>query len=211
MKLHIKSHFQVAEIARKEERPTMELPSEGGRLTVLKQVKSLHIKRHLLQANKDLETFIGDQNSETDDPFGRVLRRLRVHKGLRASVVASKACISVWQLYELETGKDTLFYTPGLRIKAAQRVAEFLGTDWSEILQARVMVRAVSTPTAQLHLLKTTSLGERLNNPKTAPCGAFDMGAAAHEGAATAPISSALFLRVADVQDNKSHGNLAKP
>ena len=211
MKFRIKSHFQISEIARKEERPIMESPNEGGRSTVLKQVKSLHIKRHLLQANKNLETFIGDQNSETDDPFGRVLRRLRVHKGLQASVVASKACISVWQLYELETGKDTLFYTPGLRIKAAQRVAEFLGTDWSEILQGRVMVRAVSTPTAQLHLLKTTSMGERLNNPKTAPCGALDMGAAAHEGAATAPISSALFLRVADVQDNKSHGNLAKP
>lgn len=205
MQIRIKSQFQLAKITHKVERPTMELPNEGGRSTVLKQVKTLHIKRHLSQANKNLETFIGDQNSDTDDPFGRVLRRLRIHKGLEASAVASKACITVWQLYELETGKDTLFYTPGLRIKAAQRVADFLGSDWSEILQGRVMVRAVSTPTAQLHLLNTMRAGERLNNPKTDHSGAFDMGSAAHEGAAIAPISSALFLRVADEQDNKSH------
>jgi len=205
MKSHITSHFQLAKIANKEERRTVELPIEGGRSTVLKQVKSLHIKRHLLQANKTLETFIGDQNSDTDDPFGRVLRRLRIHKGVQASAVASQACISVWQLYELETGKDTLFYTPGLRIKAAQRVAETLGTDWAEILQGRVMVRSVSTPTAQLHLLKTTRAAERLHNPQTEHAGAFDLGSPAHEGIAKAPFSSALFLRVADVQDNKSH------
>ena len=205
MKPHIKSHFQLAKIAHEEEHPNVEIPNEGSRSTVLKQVKSLHIKRHLLQANKNLETFIGDQNSDTNDPFGRVLRRLRIHKGLEAYVVASKACITVWQLYELETGEDTLFYTPGLRLKASQRVAEFLGTDWSEILLGRVIVRAVPTPTAQLHLLKTKRAGERLNNPQAYRSGAFDMGSAAHEGAPTAPLSSALFLRVADVQDNKSH------
>jgi hypothetical protein len=108
-------------------------------------------------------------------------------------------------LYELETGKDTLFYTPGLRMKAAQRVAEFLGTDWLEILQGRVMVRAVPTPTAQLHLLKTTRAGERLKNPQPDHSGACDMGSATHQGTPTAPLSSALFLRVADVQENKSH------
>jgi len=205
MKPHIKSHFQLAKIAHEEEHPNVEIPNEGSRSTVLKQVKSLHIKRHLLQANKNLETFIGDQNSDTNDPFGRVLRRLRIHKGLEAYVVASKACITVWQLYELETGEDTLFYTPGLRLKASQRVAEFLGTNWSEILLGRVIVRAVPTPTAQLHLLKTKRAGERLNSPQAYRSGAFDMGSAAHEGAPTAPLSSALFLRVADVQDNRSH------
>lgn len=205
MKIHIKSHFQFAKIAHEEERTTADLPTEGGRSTVLKQVKSLHIKRHLSQANKNLETFIGDQNADTDDPFGRVLRRLRIHKGLEASVVASQACITVWQLYELETGKNTLFYTPGLRIKAAQRVAESLGTDWSEILHGRVMVRPVSTPTAQLHLLKTARAVEHKNTTQTDHSDAFDMVLGAHEGAATAPLSSAMFLRVPDVQSNKSH------
>jgi transcriptional regulator with XRE-family HTH domain len=211
MKIRIQSHFQLAPIAHEEERPTVELPNEGGRSTVLKQVKSLHIKRHLSQANKNQESFIGDQNSDTDDPFGRVLRRLRIHKGLQASVVASQACITVWQLYELETGKDTLFYTPGLRLKAAQRVAEFLGTDWSEILQGRVRLRAVSTPAAQLHLLKTPWSGEHMDKPSTDHASAFDMDSAGPEGAATAPPSSARFLRVAEVQDNPSHGVLAKP
>jgi transcriptional regulator with XRE-family HTH domain len=202
MKIRTQSHVQIAAIAHEEERPAVELPNEGGRSTVLKQVKSLHIKRHLSQANKSLENFIGDQNSDTDDPFGRVLRRLRIHKGLQASEVASRACITVWQLCELETGKDTLFYTSGLRLKAAQRVAEFLGTDWSDILQGRVMLRPVPTPTAQLPLLKTTRAGEHMDKPPTNHPGAFGKALAGPEGAATPPISSALFLRVADVQDN---------
>lgn len=204
MKPHIKSHFQLAKIPLEEESPIVEIPIEGGRSTVLKQVKSLHIKRQLLQANKNLETFIGDQKTDTDDPFGRVLRRLRVQKGLEAFVVASKACITVWQLYELETGKDTLFYTPGLRHKAAQRVAEFLGTDWSEILLGRVIVRAVPTPTAQLHLLKTRRAGDDQNTPQADLAGALDVGHPAPESTPSAPLSTALFLRVPDVRDSKS-------
>jgi transcriptional regulator with XRE-family HTH domain len=204
MKPHIKSHLQLAKIPLEEERPIVELPIEGGRSTVLKQVKSLHIKRHLLQANKNLETFIGDQNTDTDDPFGRVLRRLRIQKGLEASVVASKACITVWQLYELETGKDTLFYTPGLRHKAAQRVAEFLGTDWTEILLGRVIVPTVPTPTAQLHLLKTRRAGDSQNTPQADLASAFELGHPVHESAPAAPVSTALFLRVPDLRDTKS-------
>jgi hypothetical protein len=204
MKPHIKSHFQLAHIPQVEERPSLELPIEGGRSTVLKQVNNLHIKRHLLQANKHLETFIGDQNSDTNDPFGRVLRRLRIHKGLEACVVASKACITVWQLYELETGKDTLFYTPGLRQMAAKRVAQCLGTDWSEIQLGRVNVRPVPAPTAQLHLLKTAKADQRLNDPHPDHSGAFEVGHPEHDGVPQAPLSSALFLRVAAIPDNKN-------
>jgi hypothetical protein len=199
---HIKSHFQLATVATEEDKPTVEIPIESGRSKVLKQVKSLHMKRHLLQANKNLEKFIGDQNLDTSDRFGRVLRRLRVQQGVEAFVVASKACISIWQLYELETGKDTLFYTPGLRHKAAQRVAEFLGTDWADILEGRVTTRAIPAPTAQLRLLKNTRTDDRLNLSQTSHASALEEEQAEQADVSQTPLSSALFLRVADVQRN---------
>jgi transcriptional regulator with XRE-family HTH domain len=202
MNLHIKSHFQLATVANVEEKATVEIPFESGRSKVLKQVKSLHIKRQLLQANKNLETFIGDQNSDTNDRFGRVLRRLRVQQGVEAFVVASKACITVWQLYELETGKDTLFYTPGLRYKAAQRVAEFLGTDWSDILEGRVLTRAIPAPTAQLRLLKNTRTDGRLNLSQTSQASAVEENQVEQAHVSGTPLSTALFLRVADAQRN---------
>ena len=202
MTLHIKSHFQLATVANEEDKPTVEIPIESGRSKVLKQVKSLHMKRHLLQANKNLERFIGDQSLDTNDRFGRVLRRLRVQQGVEAFVVASKACITIWQLYELETGKDTLFYTPGLRYKAAQRVAEFLGTDWSDILEGRVTTRAIPAPTAQLRLLKNTRTDDRLNLAQTGLASALEEEQAEQADVSQTPLSSALFLRVADVQRN---------
>ena len=202
MTLHIKSHFQLATVATEEDKPTVEIPVESGRSKVLKQVKSLHMKRHLLQANKNLERFIGDQNLDTSDRFGRVLRRLRVQQGVEAFVVASKACITIWQLYELETGKDTLFYTPGLRYKAAQRVAEFLGTDWSDILEGRVTTRAIPAPTAQLRLLKNTRTDDRLNLSQTSHASALEEEQAEQADVSQTPLSSAMFLRVADVQRN---------
>lgn len=202
MNLLIKSHFQLSTAPPEEDKPKVEIPLENGRFKVLKPVKSLHIQRRLLQANKHQETFIGDQNSDTNDRFGRVLRRLRVQQGVEAFVVASKACITIWQLYELETGKDTLFYTPGLRYKAAQRVAEFLGTDWSDILEGRVTTRAIPAPTAQLRLLKNIRTDDRLNLAQTGRASALEEEQAEQADVSQTPLSSALFLRVADVQRN---------
>jgi hypothetical protein len=200
MNLHIKSNFQLVTVAHEDDKSTVGIPVESGRSTVLKSVKSLHIKRHLLEANKIQETFIGDQNSETNDRFGRVLRRLRVQQGIEAFVVASKACITVWQLYELETGQDTLFYTPGLRYRAAQRVAEFLGTNWADILEGRVATRAIPAPTAQLRLLKNTRADSRLNFATTSPASAIEEDQIEQANVSHKPLSTASFLRVADVQ-----------
>jgi hypothetical protein len=200
MNLHIKSNFQLVTVAYEDDKSTVGIPVESGRSTVLKSVKSLHIKRHLLEANKIQETFIGDQNSETNDRFGRVLRRLRVQQGIEAFVVASKACITVWQLYELETGQDTLFYTPGLRYRAAQRVAEFLGTNWADILEGRVATRAIPAPTAQLRLLKNTRADSRLNFATTSPASAIEEDQIEQANVSHKPLSTASFLRVADVQ-----------
>jgi len=125
---------------------------EAKRVNVLKQDKSPRFSRNLLQANKSSQAFIGDQNEDTPDPLGCVLRRLRVQRGLDPAVVASNVCITVWQLNELETGQDSLFYTPGIRQKAAQRVAALLGSDWTDIVEGRVTLETVSALGRQVHL-----------------------------------------------------------
>jgi hypothetical protein len=198
--MNIQSRLQIARMHVEKDASTMLIPFEPNRSQVLKHVRPLHRHRNLLQANKHAENFIGHQSPDTDDPFGRVLRQLRNQKGIEACVVASNACISVWQLYELETGKDTFFYTAGLRNKAAHRVAEFLGGNWSEILKGSFKVETAPTHTAHVHVLKTpltearTSSAFAAHQPLQSPLG----------GAQTTqdnmPVSTALFLRVRDDQ-----------
>lgn len=176
----------------------MEVPFEANRTQVLKQVRPLLVNRNLLQANKKSDTFIGHQNLVTDDPFGGILRQLRIHRGIEAFDLATNTCISVWQLYELETGKDTLFYTPGLRNKAAQRVAEYLGSDWSDILQGLVHVDKFPAPIAHVHVLKTplTETGHQNIQPDRVLAPDQSRGPDIHDH--NEPFSAATFLRVRD-------------
>jgi hypothetical protein len=162
---------------------------------VLKQVKSLHIQRNLLNANKNSQMFIGLQSTETDDPSGCVLRKLRIQQGLDPSLVASHACITVWQLYELETGKDTLFYTPVLRTRAAERVARFLKSDWADICQGRVSVKTLQEAPVQLHLIASRRHEPRIIRPMTAQNTPEPIETADSD---EAPLSLAQLLRVAD-------------
>ena len=129
MSSYVKTSYPLAQVHPDVDLSPAVTSPEAKDARVLKQVKSLHIQRNLLNANKNSQMFIGLQSTETDDPSGCVLRKLRIQQGLDPSLVASHACITVWQLYELETGKDTLFYTPVLRTRAAERVARFLKSD----------------------------------------------------------------------------------
>jgi transcriptional regulator with XRE-family HTH domain len=196
-------HLQLAHAQAHEEAPTVERPFAPGHSRVLKPVRVRHIQRHLLLANKNMEKFIGQQSTDSDDPSGSVLRRLRTQKGLEAFVVASRACITVGQLYELETGKDSLFYTPGLRRKAAQRVATILGSDWDNILAGRVSTKALPSAAARLHLLKPPApASPSLFKPTPpAPVAVSPGGAVQRQTTDAEPLSFAVFLRVADVQD----------
>lgn len=201
MNSFVKSHLQIAHAPAQEAAQTVEMPFVPDRSRVLKPVRARHIQRHLLLANKNTEKFIGQQDMASDDPCGGVLRRLRIQQGLEAFVVASRACITVWQLYELETGKDSLFYTPGLRRKAAQRVAAILGSDWDDILAGRVTVKSVPNPVARLHLLKPTTSPVTVKPAPPAPLSAPPQALVQPKTCHTTPLSFALFLREADTQD----------
>jgi hypothetical protein len=201
MNSFVKSHLQLAHEQAQEEAQTIEMPFGTGQSRVLKSVRVRHIQRHLLLANKNTERFIGQQSTESDDPCGGVLRRLRTQQGLEAFVVASRACITVWQLYELETGKDSLFYTPGLRRKAAQRVAAILGSNWDDIAAGRMVMKAGSGPAARLHLLKPPASPALLKPIPPAPISASPHSALQRQNPDATPLSFALFLRAPGALD----------
>jgi transcriptional regulator with XRE-family HTH domain len=196
------SHLQLAHAKANEDEPTVKMPCGPGQSRVLKSVRIWHIQRQLLLANKNMEKSIDQRSTDSDDPGGSVLRRLRTQQGLEAFVVASRACITVWQLYELETGKDSLFYTPGLRHKAAQRVATILGSDWDTVLAGHVATKAISGTVARLHLLKPPAAPSLFEHSPKAPASGSPRGFVQHQTTDATPLSYAAFLRVADKQDS---------
>jgi transcriptional regulator with XRE-family HTH domain len=202
MNSFVNSHLQLAHAQAQDETQTVEMPFGPGTSRVLKSVRVWHIQRQLLLANKNMEKFIGRQPTESDDPTGSVLRQLRTQQGLEAFVVASRACITTWQLHELETGKDSLFYTPGLRRKAAQRVATILGCDWDNILSGRVATQALPSTAARLHLLKPPAPASPPFKPTTStPVSVSPGGLVQNQTTDASPLSFAVFLRVADVRE----------
>lgn len=201
MNYQIKSHRQTVELNATESTLTMQTPFENGRPKVLKPVSSLHISRKLLQSNKDSERFIGNEKPHSLDPFGKVLRFLRVQQGVESSVIATEACISIWQLYQLETGEDTLFYTPGLRLKAAERVASLLGSNWSDIVHGAVTIDSLKRSKSKVHVLKTvltkTSLRPVHTDPLAETSGFSDgQESIVRDGGDDGYISTAFFLHV---------------
>lgn len=67
------------------------------------------------------------------DPRGQNLRRLRQQQQRDAVSLATEACISLRQLYQLENGETSLFYNTRLRDQAGRRVARLLGADWEAL------------------------------------------------------------------------------
>ena len=93
----------------------------------------LHQRRSLEQANQVSLQIAGNQVAQSADPQGQHLRQIRKAQGLDPSRVATEACISLGQLYELETGGRRLFYSETLRQQAGRRVALMLGCDWEAL------------------------------------------------------------------------------
>ena len=87
----------------------------------------------LLMANRASLALLGQGSEVTTDPKGKVLRQLRLNAGLDPSELATRACISLAQLYEIEMGLTTRFYSTSLREQAAKRVAQILCADWHNL------------------------------------------------------------------------------
>lgn len=87
----------------------------------------------LLRANRASLAHLGQGSEVTTDPKGKVLRQLRLNAGLDPCELATRACISLAQLYEIEKGLTTRFYSASLREQAAKRVARLLCTDWQSL------------------------------------------------------------------------------
>lgn len=91
--------------------------------------------RTLQIANCRALKHLGSPIDTTTDPKGRVLRQLRLQLGVDPSLLATQACMSLSQLYELESGGISRFYSDSLRRQAGRRVAHLLGTDWDRMAQ----------------------------------------------------------------------------
>jgi hypothetical protein len=89
--------------------------------------------RTLQNANREALNHLGWPMDATGDPKGRVLRQLRLQLGIDPSLLATQACMSLSQLYELEDGGNSRFYSDSLRRQAGRRVARLLGTDWDRL------------------------------------------------------------------------------
>lgn len=100
------------------------------RMTLKGQLQS----RPLSQANQEALLSLGDQTQNASDPYGQCLRQARLKQGKNPAELATQACISLAQLYELESGTSTLFYTADFALQAKRRVARLLGEDWDAII-----------------------------------------------------------------------------
>ena len=91
--------------------------------------------RTLQNANREALQHLGLPINASGDPKGRVLRQLRLERGIDPSLLATQACMSLSQLYELEDGGNSRFYSDSLRRQAGRRVARLLGLDWDRMEQ----------------------------------------------------------------------------
>jgi hypothetical protein len=94
--------------------------------------------RSLQSANRDALHMLGHAAQSTGDLKGQALRQLRVQLGIDPSLLATQACMSLSQLYELEDGGNSRFYSDSLRRQAGRRVIRtrlptlclYSGTPW---------------------------------------------------------------------------------
>lgn len=88
-------------------------------------------RKSLMSSNRIALEHLGHGCTPSSDPQGNALRQLRLDKGIDPSLLATQACISLAQLYEIETGQGELFYSAMLREQTARRIARLLNTEWN--------------------------------------------------------------------------------
>ena len=88
----------------------------------------------LLAANTRAQHEIGHPPTPSaNDERGHALHQLREHLNIDPVLLATQACISLRQLYQLESGESTLFYNSTLRDQAGRRIANLLGVQWETL------------------------------------------------------------------------------
>lgn len=107
--------------------------SFGKTLVLLKSQPAPGQIKSLLNANRMALDHLGQGTSTTSDVKGGVLRSIRLSNGIDPAVLATQACISLAQLYAIESGEDGPFYSPFLRELTARRVAHLLHADWNNL------------------------------------------------------------------------------
>lgn len=119
----------------------------------------LHHSSALLAANTRAQSEISDvPKTRSDDPRGQAMRQLREHLQLDAVLLATQACISLRQLYQLESGESSLFYNSALRDQAGRRVASLLGQSWETLGQKPLPIGQDTAPkVVSLHSAQATA------------------------------------------------------
>ncbi len=98
----------------------------------------------LLHANQLALSHLGPGTSSSSNEKGSLLRSIRLDRGIDPALLATEACISLAQLYAIETGEEGLFYSPLLREQTARRVAHLLQVDWNNLSAQHLTIQSFS-------------------------------------------------------------------
>jgi hypothetical protein len=120
-------------------------PTSFGKTLVLLKSQPLPGQiTSLLHANQLALSHLGPGTSSSSNEKGSLLRRIRLDRGIDPALLATEACISLAQLYAIETGEEGLFYSPLLREQTARRVALLLQVDWNNLSAQHLTIQSFS-------------------------------------------------------------------
>lgn len=130
-------------------------PTSFGKTLVLMKSHPLPGQvNFLLHSNRLALNHLGHGSSSSSDLKGGVLRSIRLERGIDPALLATEACISLAQLYAIESGEEGPFYSPLLREQTARRVAQLLQVDWNNLSEQH---RPITTFSNVFHLPRATT------------------------------------------------------
>lgn len=131
-------------------------PTSFGKTLVLLRTHPLPGQiKSLLHANRLALAHLGHGTSTSSDEKGGILRRIRLDRGIDPALLATESCISLAQLYAIETGEEGLFYSAYLREHTARRVANLLKADWNNLSAQHLTIKSFSNV---FHLPRAASI-----------------------------------------------------
>lgn len=168
----------------------------------------------LLAANTRAQAELGHLfEPGQQDPRGQTLRLLRLQSNRDPVTLATEACISLRQFYQLENGETSLFYNTGLRNQAGRRVATLLGVRWDELDQTALTeiqekyIKLVSTTTQDASLVALS----RSPVPLAAVTAAHEMALPSIPVGRDKPATDTLVLPTPVMAQNSHHPDTDPP